>query len=227
MIQSKLTDLKKMNSQILIKINNFIKNRLIEFSGTLLVFVSIFLLVSIVSYSPSDPNFIYTSENAEMKNIGGFYGSVISDFLLQSMGLISIFLVLNFFYWGLKLITEKAISNFISKIFFTLTYIVFGTTILNIFYNDSFWLIDNGNGGFVGRTIKENIHYFTPLIENQYVIYSLILLAIIFFILSLGIKSGEIIKILVLPFLIVKKITNFLFFHDFIFYKLILTIINK
>jgi len=74
-----------MNSQILVKLNNFIKNRLIEFFGILLVFISIFLLASIVSYSPSDPNFIYTPENSEIKNVGGFYGSIISDFLLQCM----------------------------------------------------------------------------------------------------------------------------------------------
>jgi len=199
-----------MNSQILIKTNNFIKNRLIELLGVLLVFVSIFLLASIVSYSPSDPNFIYTPGNTEIKNIGGFYGSVISDFLLQSLGLISILLVFNFFYWGIKLTNQKTISNFITKIFFVFTYIVFGTTVLNIFYNGSFWLIDNGNGGFVGRIIKENIFYFTPLIQNQYVIYSLILLTIIFFILSLDMKLNEIIKILLFPFILIKKIGNFL-----------------
>jgi len=199
-----------MNSQILIKINNFIKNRLIELLGTLLVLMSIFLLASIVSYSPSDPNLIYTPENSEIKNVGGFYGSVISDFLLQSLGLISIFLVFNFFYWGIKLTTQKKITNIITKFFLVFVYIVLGTTILNILYNDSFWLIDNGNGGFVGRTIKENIYYFTPLIENQYVIYSLITLTIIFFILSLGIKPNEMIKILLLPSMIAKKISNLL-----------------
>jgi len=199
-----------MKSQILIEINNFIKNRLIELLGGLLIFVSIFLLASIVSYSPSDPNFIYTPENTEIKNVGGFYGSVISDFLLQSLGLIAIFLVFNFFYWGIKLTTQKTINNFITKIFFIFSYIVFGTTVLNIFYNDSFWLIDNGNGGFVGRIIKENIYYFSPLIENQYVIYGLILLTIVFLILSLSIKQNEIIKILLLPFMIIKKISNLL-----------------
>jgi len=198
-----------MNSQILIKINSIIKNRLIELSGISLILISIFLIASIISYSPSDPNFIYTPENTEIKNVGGFYGSVISDFLLQSLGLISIFLVINFFYWGTKLTTEKIISNFITKIFFTLIYIVFGTTVLNIFYNDSFWLIDNGNGGFVGRAIKENIYYFSPLMENQYVIYSLVLLTIIFFILSLNIKLNEIVKILLFPFIIIKKINSF------------------
>ena len=197
-----------MNSTILPKINIFVKNRLIEVLGTLLIFVSIFLLASIVSYSPSDPNFIYSPENVDIKNIAGFYGSVISDFLLQSLGLISIFLIINFFYWGIKIITQKTISNFITKIFFTLVYILFGTTVLNIFYNDSFWLIDNGNGGFVGKAIKENINYFSPLVENQYVIYSLILLTIIFFVLSLNIKPNEIIKILFFPFILVKKIIN-------------------
>lgn len=197
-----------MNSQILPKINNFIKNRLIEFLGVVLIFVSILLLASIVSYSPSDPNFIYEPEKTEIKNIMGFYGSVISDFLLQSLGLISFFLFFNFFCWGIKLTSEKIISNFITKIFFTLTYVVFGTTVLTVLYNDSFWLIDNGNGGFVGNSIKENIYYFSPLIENRYVIYILILLTIVFFILSLGIKSNEIIKILLFPFMIIKKIAN-------------------
>ena len=96
-----------MNSQILIKINSFVKNRLIELSGTLLILCGIFLLVSIGSYSPSDPNFIYTPENVKITNIGGFFGSVISDFLLQAVGLVSFLIVLNFFHWGSKLIIEK------------------------------------------------------------------------------------------------------------------------
>ena len=72
-----------MNSQILIKINNFLKSRLIEISGILLILASIFLLFSTISYSPSDPNFIYRPESTEIKNFGGFYGSVIADFLMN------------------------------------------------------------------------------------------------------------------------------------------------
>ena len=197
-----------MKSLILTKINNFLKNRLIEFSGVVLLLISILLLASIISYSPSDPNFIYESEKTEIKNIAGFYGSVVSDFFLQSLGLISFLLIFNFFYWGIKLITEKKISNFLTKTFFVLIYIILGTTVLNILYTDSFWLIDNGNGGFVGRIIKENIYYFTPLIENQYVIYFFVLLTIVFFTLSLSIKMNEILKILFFPYLISKKILN-------------------
>jgi len=169
---------------------------------------SIFLIISIVSYSPSDPNFIYSPEDSEIKNIAGFYGSVISDFLLQALGLISIFLPINFFYWGYKILTQKRVDNFILKIFFTLCYVVLGTISLNAFYNISFWLIDNGNGGFVGRSIRENIYYFSPIIENSYLIYTIIVLAIVFFILSLSIKLKEIIKIFNFPIIVIKQITT-------------------
>ena len=194
-----------MNSQILTNINNFLKKRLIEFFGLIIILIGFFILASIISYSPEDPNFIYNPENTDIKNIGGFYGSVISDFLLQSIGLISFLLAINFLSWGLKLFVEKKINNFTTKIFYTLIYLIFGTTVLNIFYNESFWLINNGNGGFVGQAIKGNIYYFTPLIENQYVIYVLITLSITFFILSLDLKFNEFFKALLFPFSIIKK----------------------
>ncbi len=201
---------KIMNSQILIKINNFAKNRLVELFGFIIVLGAIFLLISIASYSPGDPNFIYTPENIKIKNFGGFYGSVISDFLLQAIGLVSFLVIINLLYWGFKLIKEKKISNFISKIFFTLTYIISGTIFVNIFHNNSFWLIDNGNGGFIGRINKEKLYSITTLIENQYAVFFLLLLTIVFFILSLNLKIEEIVKFLSLPFSIVKKFTKLL-----------------
>ena len=208
MIKGMEVILKIMNSPVLIKINNFIKNRLIESIGIMLMIASIFLLMSIISYSPSDPNFIYTPENVQIKNILGFYGSVISDFFLQSLGLVSFLIVFNFFYWGMKISTKKMVVNFVTKSFFVFLYISFGTTALNILDNNSFWLIDNGNGGFVGKAIKENIFYFTPLINNQITIYSIIFLTIIFFILSLEMNRNGIVNILSSPYSFFKKIKN-------------------
>ena len=197
-----------MNSQILTKINIIIKNRLIELLGITFLIFSFFLFLSIITYSPEDPNFIYDLENTEIKNLGGFYGSIISDFLLQSLGLVSFLLTVNFFYWGIKLITKKKINNFITKIFYILAYITFGSVILNILYNHSFWLFNNGNGGFVGSIITQNIYHFTPLIEHQYVIYIFTLLTIIFFILSLGIKTSEVKIIFLLNVKFIKKVLS-------------------
>jgi len=198
-----------MNSNILLKFNSFFKNRLLELFGIFLIISGVFTLLSIISYSPEDPNFIYSPENIEIKNIGGFYGSVISDFLVQSIGLISVLFTLNISYWGLKISLNKKVENYISKIFFTVVYIICGTSFINIAYNNSFTLIHNGNGGFVGRIINENIYKFTNFIENPYVVYSLIVLTLIFFILSLALKLSEIIKILYLPYFLIKKIMFF------------------
>ena len=198
-----------MKSQMFNKINSFIKNKLIEVFGVILMLFGFFLLASLVSHSPSDPNFIYSPESTEIKNIAGFYGSFTSDFLLQSIGLISFLLTVNFFYWGLRIINQKKIDNFISKILFTIFYIIFGSTALNIFYNESFWLIDNGNGGFVGRIIRENVYYLSPLIEDQFVVYLLALLTVLFFILSASIKINEIIKIICFPYVLFKQILKF------------------
>ena len=96
-----------MNSELLLKINGFFKKRLIELFGTMLILISIFLFISIISYSPSDPNFIYIPENTTINNLLGAKGSFVSDFLLQAIGLISFLFVTNFLVWGLKLIINK------------------------------------------------------------------------------------------------------------------------
>ena len=200
-----------MNSQFLLKINKFIKTRLIELLGLLLITVSIFLLLSITTYSGGQENFIFKPDNLDIdhKNFGGFYGSAISDFFLQSIGLVSFLFVINLFFWGFKIVTKKKINNFITKIFYTLIYIISGTIFLNIAFPFSHWLFDHGNGGFVGQSIKEFIYYFFPFIENKYVIYVLFFLAAVFFILSLSIKLNEVLKIILFPLTLTKKILDF------------------
>ena len=68
------------------KTASFLIRRLSELVGLALLCLSILLLVSLISYSPEDPNFIF-SENVEIKNLMGIKGSYASDFLYQSIGL--------------------------------------------------------------------------------------------------------------------------------------------
>ena len=62
---------KKINSNYLIIINNFIKKRLFELAGILLILASFFLFASIITYTPNDPNFIYNQDSSEIQNITG------------------------------------------------------------------------------------------------------------------------------------------------------------
>ena len=129
-----------MDIQVLSKLNNFTKKRLYELAGILLIVSNFFLIASIFTYSPSDPNFIYTPENTEIKNIGGFYGSVISDFFLQAIGLISLLLTITLLCWGYKLLKKQSINNLPLKAFFIIIYIISGTASANILFNNSLFI---------------------------------------------------------------------------------------
>ena len=71
--------------ELLNKIGTFCINRLAELIGILIILTSIFIFLSLITYSPEDPNFIFP-ENTTIKNIMGSNGSFISDLLFQSFG---------------------------------------------------------------------------------------------------------------------------------------------
>ena len=129
---------------------DFIINRITEFFGLLMIITSLFLLISLASYSPEDPNFIF-SENTEINNLFGYQGSFISDLFFQSIGLISILFSVTIFFTGINVIRSKKNLLIIENLFYSVLYIIFGTLFFSFFYPNSFWLSFNGNGGFVGK----------------------------------------------------------------------------
>ena len=177
-----------MNSNLVNNLLNFIKNRSLELLGLALIASSILLSISFISYSPNDPSFVYGESNNVVKNFLGIYGSTISDFLLQSFGLVSFLFLVTLLSWGFTLILNKNLNNLITKIFFVVLYLLFGSTFLYIFNNNSFWLVDNGNSGFVGQIFYNLIYNYFPIIESQYTSYGLIVLTIVFFILGSNIN---------------------------------------
>ena len=183
-----------MNTNFLNSLTNFLKKRTFEFVGLVLISLGIALTISFATYSPSDPSLIYGESNSNIKNFFGIYGSKVSDFLLQSFGLISFLILATLISWGFKLIIEKELKNIIYKLFFLTLYLIFGCTFLHITFNNSFWLLDNGNSGFIGELVYNFIYQYTPLIENQYTSFALIALTILFFILSSDINFKKIIS---------------------------------
>ena len=81
---------------ILEKTSDFIFKRLSELVGLAMLCLSIFLITSLISYSPEDPNFIFP-ENSEIKNLLGARGSHLSDIFYQSIGLIALLVPISIF----------------------------------------------------------------------------------------------------------------------------------
>ena len=186
-----------MNTNFLNSLTNFLKKRTFEFLGLILVLTSVALAIAFTTYSPEDPSFIYGDRNFEIQNFFGIYGSSIADFLLQSFGLTSFLLLLNFLFWGLDLIINKELKRIILKLFLVVAYLTVGTVFIYLTYDNSFWLIDNGNSGFVGKVTYNFINTWAPWIDNTYSIYILFLLTIIFFSFSADISYRKIFSLII------------------------------
>ncbi len=173
-----------MQSANYLKILSFFNKRIIEIIGSLTVLLSIFLLLSLSTYIPEDPNFIFP-EKTKIQNLFGFYGSVTSDLFLQSFGMISFLFCVTIFFTGILIIRYKKLENILSNLFYSIIYIISGSTVTSIYKDDSFWLIINGNGGFVGRNIKEFIYSLNGSVDQNTIFFLLLSLTIIFFLLSI------------------------------------------
>ena len=182
-----------MNTNFLDSVTNFIKKRTFELLGIILILASLALAVSFATYTPEDPSFIYGDSGIEIKNFFGIYGSSIADFLLQSFGLASFLLLANFIFWGLSLLIKKEIKGILLKFFFVVVYLTLGSIFIYLTFNNSFWLIDNGNSGFVGEISYNFINNLTTWVNNKYFIFIIFFLTIIFFIFSSGLNVKNII----------------------------------
>ena len=173
--------------KILENTSNFVTKRLIELFGFLILILSIFLLISLLSYYPEDPNFIFP-QNTEINNILGFRGSVVSDLFFQSIGLVSILVSITFIITGINIVKTKKITLILQNPFYLTLYVILGSLFFAVYYPESFWLTINGNGGFVGKQLSET--FLTSLVNlNKQISYYLLFISIgILFLISINLN---------------------------------------
>ena len=174
-------DIKKLSNSALL----FVIKRLIEIFGVSVSLIGILILISLISYSPEDPNFIFP-ENTEIKNILGYQGSWMSDLILQSIGLIAYLLPITYIFTGLNIFKKKEVLLIIENTFLIILYSIFGSLFFSIFFSENFGLYINGSGGFIGNYLaKTFVGNFIKSYENFFY-YFLILITIFLFFLSIN-----------------------------------------
>ncbi len=171
------------------KIITFIKVKLIELSGVVTIFSGLAYFISLTTYSANSISYVFPSEkNIHNKFFSFFY--YLSDFFLQAFGILAFLIFLNLIIWGGYLIIKKKIENFSVKLLFLILSIIFGALFFSINIDQSFWLPDNGFGGFVANFISEKLN----IKNNSFGTYlSVIFLSIslICFYLSAGLNVQE------------------------------------
>ena len=183
------------------KKGDFIIKRLAELIGIFLIVTSILLFISLISYSPEDPNFIFP-ENQEIKNFLGFRGSFVADIFFQSIGIISLLIPFSLLFTGLSITINKKLIVIIENIFFVILYIIFATFFFGIFHKETYWLIINGNNGFVGDLMSETIIAEFLKINKTISYYILVFFILLFFLLSSNFKISHILSF----FTLMKKL---------------------
>ena len=178
-------DIKKTANLLL----NFTIKRIAEIFGLLIFCTGTLLLISLVTYSPEDPNFIFP-DNTKISNILGFQGSFISDLFFQSFGLISYLISFTLIISGINIIIVKDFFLIIENIFYTILYSILGTLFLSYFYSNAFTLYINGNGGFVGLYL--NTTFLISIIQlNEGLLY-FILIGLILFLFLISVNFNPI-----------------------------------
>ena len=189
---------------------NFGINRIIEILGLSILIMGILLMISLVSFSPNDPNFIFPDNN-EIKNLLGFRGSFTSDLFFQSFGLVALLIPFSFIISGINIILNKKIFIIIESFFFITLYSLLGSLFFSFFYPTAFNFYINGNGGFVGKYLETT--FLNPLINinSQISYYILILLIFALFLISIQFKINSFYKIIknIFKLLFYKKEKNY------------------
>ena len=178
----------------LTNILNFIVNKIIQIFGIIVVIFGITFFLSLISYSPSDPNFIFPSER-EISNLIGIKGSILSDFFFQSIGLISFLIPLTFIFAGINIFFQKKILIILESIFFIILYSLIGSIFLSYFYENSFWLSINGNGGYVGSFLLTLFFENLIALNEKLFFYMIIVIITSLFFLSIKINFKSLINI--------------------------------
>jgi len=186
---------------------NFAIKRLAEILGIVIFLSGLALLVSLVTFSPDDPNFIFP-ENTQIKNLLGFQGSFIADLFFQSIGLVSYLVSFTILITGVNIFTSKDFFLIIENIFFSILYSITATLFLTHYYPEIFTLYINGNGGFVGNYFDQTFLKSIILINESLSYYILILLTLTIFLISINFSLRKFSDFIKKVFNLFKKNSN-------------------
>ena len=118
----------------------------------------------------------------------------------------SYFVAITIFFTGFNLFRQKKFIIILENLFYTVIYCILTTLFFSTYYNNSFWLAINGNGGFVGNFLNGSMISNLISLNSEIFYYILIVLSFLFFFISINFKIKNFINFLLN---IKNKILNF------------------
>ncbi|MBL8707392.1 MAG: DNA translocase FtsK 4TM domain-containing protein, partial [Rhodospirillales bacterium] len=135
----------------------FMRRRLREMAGIVLVFGALAVLAMLVSYRPSDPSF-NTATTTAARNFLGLPGAITADLLLQTFGAAAALLALVPAAWGWRLIVHAPLPSAWPRLLLLPPGMLLAAMSVMAFPLPPRWPIPAGLGGAAGRVVYETVY---------------------------------------------------------------------
>ncbi|MBV9518667.1 MAG: DNA translocase FtsK 4TM domain-containing protein [Hyphomicrobiales bacterium] len=133
-------------------VREFIGRRALEAVGALLVAASGGTAVALASWSVSDPS-INHAVNGAVRNLAGYPGAVVSDIMMQMIGLASSAALMPPLLWGLRLLWRRRISPLWPRLAMWIIGTLAAAGFASACPTSARWPLPTGLGGVAGDAI--------------------------------------------------------------------------
>jgi DNA segregation ATPase FtsK/SpoIIIE, S-DNA-T family len=137
-------------------LRRFIRNRMFEFSGLVLLAILVAIGVALATWSVDDPSINHATDQAA-KNLLGYPGAAVADELMQLLGLGVLPLVAIPMAWVVKLLGHERPEKFIAAILSWIATIFFACGAFAMVPAPSSWSLAAGLGGNSGDIISSGV----------------------------------------------------------------------
>ncbi len=162
--------------------------------GILLFFSSVFILLSVITYSKNDPSF-RNANDGEIANLFGKFGSYLADSLHVAIGVTMLTLPIFLFAWSSRFLFSNGPIYLFKRIILLPFFIGFFSVFLSTNAPPNYWSFEYGLGGIFGDTFLKKLLIYQPIEINLWLqIIAIICLSfsIFLFFLVAGFKKHEI-----------------------------------
>jgi S-DNA-T family DNA segregation ATPase FtsK/SpoIIIE len=153
-----------------------------EISGTLLVLLSLFLLISLISYNSQDPSWASTaSSQTKVKNYAGKVGASSAEILLQIFGFTSFLIPIFLFYLGVQAFFPNEKKRFLLKTGGVVFLLFSLSALFSALFPETYWRGAKVlSGGLTGNVLASFLFRFFNHTGTVLLLFGLIILFLIF-----------------------------------------------
>ena len=141
--------------------------RVVEAAGLGLLIVAIGFALTLLSYTPEDPNFNHATARAP-ENLLGLPGAHVADFSLQTLGVMAGLTVLVLACWSWRLVSDRRVPRFWLRLTLLPVTLIFSAIAAASLEPPGAWPLSTGLGGVIGEEINGRIveagHAYLPVL---------------------------------------------------------------